>query len=172
MRYSQHHDQFGRTDFDKETGLHFNYFRDYDPAIGRYIQSDPIGLRGGINTYVYAYDPLTQIDPRGLMGRASGAAVAKAVPKVRSVCGTGMFTGPDFSFREACEAHDRCYDTCGANRLLCDDELARQANASCPPSDVACRTLAITYYSLMKFGGMLWSFDAAQREACKGAQCR
>jgi RHS repeat-associated protein len=36
--------------FDKETNLHFNYFRDYDPAIGRYTQSDPIGLRGGLNT--------------------------------------------------------------------------------------------------------------------------
>jgi RHS repeat-associated protein len=58
--------------FDKETGLHYNYFRDYDPATGRYIQSDPIGLRGGINTYAYTNDPLTLIDPYGLMGNAPG----------------------------------------------------------------------------------------------------
>ena len=41
--------------FDKETNLHYNYYRDYDPSIGRsgYAESDPIGLRGGLNTYLY-----------------------------------------------------------------------------------------------------------------------
>jgi len=39
--------------FDKETNLHYNYFRDYDPSLGRYEESDPIGLRGGLNTYAY-----------------------------------------------------------------------------------------------------------------------
>ena len=34
--------------FDKETNIHYSYMRDYDPSIGRYIQSDPIGLVGGI----------------------------------------------------------------------------------------------------------------------------
>jgi RHS repeat-associated protein len=53
---------------DRETGLHYNYFRDYDPAIGRYVQSDPIGLIGGINTYAYALsDPLRTVDPTGLI---------------------------------------------------------------------------------------------------------
>jgi RHS repeat-associated protein len=52
---------------DVETGKHYNYFRDYDAAIGRYSQSDPIGLDGGINTYVYADDsPVRQVDPLGL----------------------------------------------------------------------------------------------------------
>ena len=47
--------------------MHYNYFRDYDPAIGRYIESDPIGLRGGINTYGYvSARPLTLIDRLGL----------------------------------------------------------------------------------------------------------
>ncbi|MGI9302296.1 MAG: RHS repeat-associated core domain-containing protein [Gammaproteobacteria bacterium] len=53
--------------FDSETGLHYNYFRDYNPATGRYIQSDPIGLAGGLNTYAYASaNPLAYYDPYGL----------------------------------------------------------------------------------------------------------
>ena len=46
----------------------YNYFRDYDPATGGYIQSDPIGLKGGANTYVYALnDPISRFDSNGLL---------------------------------------------------------------------------------------------------------
>jgi RHS repeat-associated protein len=52
---------------DAESGLHQNYFRDYDPQRGIYLQSDPIGLAGGLNTYLYANaNPLHLIDPLGL----------------------------------------------------------------------------------------------------------
>ena len=53
---------------DRETGLHYNYFRTYDPATGRYTQSDPIGLGGGVSTYGYVHqNPLRGIDPLGLV---------------------------------------------------------------------------------------------------------
>jgi len=53
--------------FDAETGLHYNYFRDYDPTTGRYPQSDPIGLGGGTNTYAYVLNnPLRYFDREGL----------------------------------------------------------------------------------------------------------
>ena len=54
--------------FDAETGLHYNYFRYYDPATGRYITADPIGLQGGLNTYFYVNaNALRGTDPRGLL---------------------------------------------------------------------------------------------------------
>ena len=88
---------------------HYNYFRDYDPAIGRYIESDPIGLDAGFNTYAYvAANPLWAIDPLGLLGRggAGGKPGAGRVMNDFRPCGyyddmcakTGCFyycvTGP------------------------------------------------------------------------------
>jgi RHS repeat-associated protein len=53
--------------FDGQAGLHQNYMRDYDPAVGRYVESDPIGLKGGIDPYVYALsEPTVFSDPSGL----------------------------------------------------------------------------------------------------------
>ncbi|WP_370580036.1 RHS repeat domain-containing protein [Snodgrassella alvi] len=52
--------------YDEETGLSYNYFRNYDAKTGRYIQNDPIGLAGGVNTYGYVGgNPLVYSDPTG-----------------------------------------------------------------------------------------------------------
>ena len=60
--------------YDRESGLHYNYFRDYDPSIGRYAESDPVGLGGGLNTYVYVGNrPLVIFDLLGLQDSFSEA---------------------------------------------------------------------------------------------------
>ena len=68
--------------FDKETNLHYNNYRDYDSNLGRYIQSDPIGLLGSLNTYLYVEaNSLDLSDPDGLTSRgergASGGAAGQ-----------------------------------------------------------------------------------------------
>jgi RHS repeat-associated protein len=51
--------------YDAETGLHDNRFRTYSPELGRYLQSDPLGIEGGINLYAYTDNPLKEVDLRG-----------------------------------------------------------------------------------------------------------
>lgn len=63
----EYHPRFPGQYFDKETGLHYNYFRYYEPETGRYISPDPIGLMGGMNVWGYVgQNPLDYIDHLGL----------------------------------------------------------------------------------------------------------
>src|SRR5688572_30423088 len=132
---------------------HYNYFRDYDPAIGRYVQSDPIGLRGGMNTYGYVdANPVRGSDRLGLAN--SGAFKTPPMPpgsfKYHGYwCGPGWTGGNRGSYSpdvpgyrppmdrldEGCQGHDMCYYSCrvgqpcnkkarGACMTQCDRVLA------------------------------------------------
>lgn len=75
--------------FDVETGLHYNGARYYDPRIGRYISSDPIGLAGGLNTYRYGENnPFRYTDPDGLK-------TYKCTKPLDALGGSGKRSGPD-----------------------------------------------------------------------------
>lgn len=76
--------------FDAETGLHYNYFRTYDPSTGRYLESDPIGLNGGLNTYSYVHqNPLSYTDPTGeFVPQLVGALVGAGLEYFTNPCAT------------------------------------------------------------------------------------
>jgi RHS repeat-associated protein len=58
--------------YDDESGINYNYFRDYRSDLGRYLEADPIGLYGGLNLYAYVHNqPVTLFDPDGRLSRAN-----------------------------------------------------------------------------------------------------
>jgi RHS repeat-associated protein len=97
---------------DAETGLNYNYIRDYNFVIGKYIEADPVGLRGGINLYVYTSDnPIRFFDRFGLLlggnnatiGNPPGSVIGPQ-PKPPISCTGGCHSGypPSGSFPQGC----------------------------------------------------------------------
>ena len=112
--------------FDAETGLHYNYFRDYNPDTGRYVESDPIGLWGGVSTYGYAeQNPAVIMDPYGLDGfNVFDLVQCLADPDARNChedfaekelgdLGDGVLDGIGYaSARKNCETYFECTTRC------------------------------------------------------------
>ena len=89
--------------YDGETGLYYNYFRDYDPTLGRYVESDPIGLMGGNNTYYYTNaNPIKYIDCFGL--------ATSCISYVQ--CSSALFIALVF-----CTQTTICIDDCGIDTV-------------------------------------------------------
>jgi len=94
--------------YDSHAGLNQNYFRDYDPAIGRYVESDLVGLRGGLNTYSYATsNPTMRFDSNGLT--AISVDVAAGLMLVDpEVAGRSPYQMPITSGRDQCTNKPQC----------------------------------------------------------------
>jgi RHS repeat-associated protein len=119
--------------FDKETGLHYNYYRYYDPQTGRYITSDPIGLSGGLNTYGYVGgNPVNAVDPLGLED-ATGTIIRIPIPGVPDLGDNGASDGGQSSGSDAYEnqgrgRHDRLVDRPGRSSRS-------ETTENCPPNN-------------------------------------
>jgi len=121
--------------YDRETNLHYHYFRDYDPSLGRYGQRDPIGLDGGLNTYTYgAGSPLSRVDPTGefffipaLIAIASSGGGATAATAIGA---TALVGGLIYSQSQSSGSKNSTADP-----LTGTSSGSGTSGASCPPDD-------------------------------------
>jgi RHS repeat-associated protein len=117
--------RFPGQQYDADTELNYNYFRDYDPSTGRYATSDPIGLSGGVSTYGYvAGNPIENTDRFGLSTSCSNprnlaACIAAGnAPQtgtgsaVSAVAGAAGATGTAILGATSSDARKQCDDKC------------------------------------------------------------
>lgn len=101
--------------FDRESGLNYNGSRDYDASLGRYIQSDQIGLEGGLSTYAYALsDPILYADPSGNSVTCTESSCRITCNRVLECLGDHLYVGTKYLIR-ACSVDDSRERQCEEN---------------------------------------------------------
>jgi len=153
--------------FDKETGLHYNTFRDYDPQTGRYVESDPIGLGAGLNTYAYVRgDPMARSDPFGLRDRCPTGRKAAPLPggedqfPVVAACVPDDSESPE---RRVCMTAECAYGIPRSQPSCCNwDAIADCMNEEAMTGGPGCVACVVT-------GGRVC--DACKASAAKAALC-
>jgi len=91
---------------DCETGLHYNFFRYYEPDAGRFVNQDPIGLFGGSNFYMFAFNIYRWLDPLGLKGKSKrsceeiGQDIDRLINRDKRKCNNGGTHGLRHRFNE------------------------------------------------------------------------
>jgi RHS repeat-associated protein len=168
--------------FDKESGLHYNHHRDYDPTLGRYVQSDLIGLAGGLNTYLYVgADPNRFVDPKGLITSPEEAGPPPPEGPDGSPSGSGCGDSktdgyvPDnignIDFSKACKKHDECYGRCGSSKQECDDNFYKDMIAQCGGGflGAVCTRVASFYKKSVEILGDS-AYKTAQKTACANCE--
>jgi|GEM_PF-3094669 len=129
--------------YDVETNTHYNYFRDYDPQTGRYIQSDPIGLEGGINTYAYVEnDPLMFTDPKGLVAGVDDLVVGGGVLVVGCALSSGCRQGVSNAMSSAADAASKFVDKV---KEMCTPDDGGPCEEQLKRDEAACAVPGIRY---------------------------
>ena len=196
--------QWSSEHYDSELDLVYYNFRHYSPTLGRFLSRDPIAEQGGLNLYTFVKNnPILIIDMRGqechtvhreIGGKCKGRTLRHNPnyrPNINGCGSKGSEWVPDsffglVDFTPACNTHDVCYGTCGANKAQCDINLGVDMAAACLNALAAfvflpgwgkaplvlCLAQAATYSAvLLAIPNADDAFEDAQNDACIWEDC-